>query len=398
MRNAALLFLSLALPAWAGQDLQALIDATPPQGELRLPPGRYAGPAVVTRPLTLDGQGRAVIDNGGKGTVLTLRTSGAVVRGLTLANSGASNDAMDAGLRIEGDDNLVENNRIEEVLFGMEIHQGDRNRVRGNRIVGKNLPLDLRGDAIRLWNSRGNLVEGNDMRRVRDITVANSPGNRLAGNRLEDGRYALHIVFSPGTVVEQNRLRDTVTGIVVLYSESAVIRRNFIGDVTGGGGACITFKDSGEGLVEDNDILHCATGLQANAPLSGERVLTIRRNRFAYNTIGISFYGEQGGHRVIDNRFENNLSQVVTSAAGVGSANDWRGNYWSDYQGFDRNHDGVGDTPYELDFYADRIWMEIPKTKFFANSPAFELLDFLERLAPFSAPYTILRDKAPRMR
>jgi nitrous oxidase accessory protein len=150
--------------------------------------------------------------------------------------------------------------------------------------------------------------------------------------------------------------------------------------------------------VEGNDILHCATGLQANTPLSTERVLTIRENRFAYNVVGMSFYGEQGGHRVLRNRFENNLSQVVTSGPGAGSANAWHGNFWSDYQGFDRNHDGVGDTPYELNFYADRIWMEIPKAKFFANSPAFELLDFLERLAPFSSPYTLLHDAAPRMK
>jgi nitrous oxidase accessory protein len=184
----------------------------------------------------------------------------------------------------------------------------------------------------------------------------------------------------------------------VLYSENVAIQKNFIADVMGGGGACVTFKDSGAGIVEDNDIMHCATGLQANTPLSTERVLFISRNRFAYNTIGMSFYGEQGGHRILHNRFENNLSQVVTSGPGAGSANAWHGNFWSDYQGFDRNSDGVGDTPYELNFYADRIWMEIPKAKFFANSPAFELLDFLERLAPFSSPYTILRDTAPRMK
>lgn len=33
----------------------------------------------------------------------------------------------------------------------------------------------------------------------------------------------------------------------------------------------------------------------------------------------------------------------------------------------------------------------------FANSPALELLDLLERLAPFASPSLILRDPAPRM-
>jgi len=75
----------------------------------------------------------------------------------------------------------------------------------------------------------------------------------------------------------------------------------------------------------------------------------------------------------------------------------WWGNYWDTYEGFDRDHDGYGDRPYELLAYADRIWMETPAARFFRNSPVLELLDFLERLAPFSAPSLILRDTAPRM-
>ena len=390
----ALLF---ALPA-AAQPLQPLIDATPAGGVLRLAPGRYAGPAAVERPLVIDGGGKAVVDAGGRGTVLTLRTSGAQVRGLVLSGSGGTHDGIDAGLQIEGDDNLVEDNAIEDALFGIHIRQGNRNRVAGNRVHGKDLPLGLRGDGLRLWNSRHNRVEGNVFVRVRDLTLANSPDNRIAGNRLDDARYGMHVVFSPRTLAEGNRIANTGTGIVVMYSEGVILRGNSIAHALEGGGAGIAFKDSGEGLVEGNDILHCAAGLQANTPLNAERVLTIRNNRFAHNVVGMSFYGEKGGHRITDNRFESNLTQVVTSASGVGAANVWHGNTWSDYQGFDRDGDGVGDTPHELYAYADRLWMELPKAKFFANSPVLELLDFLERLAPFSAPSLILRDAAPRMR
>jgi len=42
--------------------------------------------------------------------------------------------------------------------------------------------------------------------------------------------------------------------------------------------------------------------------------------------------------------------------------------------------------------------MELPKAAFFRNSPMLELVDFLERLAPFSSPYRILRDPKPLMR
>lgn len=389
----------LLLPAatQAAPPLQPLIDATPAGGVLRPAPGRYAGPAVIARPMTLDGDGKVVLDGGGKGTVLTLRTSGATLRGLAIAGSGDSHDAIDAGLLVEGDDNLVEGNAIADVLFGIHVKQGNRNRIVGNAVTGRPAPRGQRGDGLRLWNSRHNRIEDNTFSRVRDLTFANSPDNRIAGNRLADGRYGMQFVFSPRAVVERNDIRDTDTGIAVLYSPDLTLRGNTIAHALDGGGAGIAVKDSGEALIEHNVVLHCATGLSANAPLNAEAALTLRNNRFAHNVIGMYFYGEKGGHRIEANRFENNLTQVAVSAAGVGEANLWRGNAWSDYRGFDRDGDGIGDTPHEIWLYSDRIWMETPRAKFFGNAPALELLDFLERLAPFASPSLILRDPAPRM-
>ncbi len=391
-----LLLLPLTL-AQAAPPLQPLIDATPVGGTLRPKPGTYAGPAVVDRPMTLDGSGKVRLEGGGKGTVLALRASGATLRGLAIAGSGDSHDAVDAGLLIEGDDNLVEGNVIDDVLFGIHVKQGNRNRIAGNAVTGRAAPRGQRGDGLRLWNSRHNRIEHNTFARVRDLTFANSPDNRIAGNRLVDGRYGMQFVFSPRALVEKNDLRDTDTGIAVLYSQDLTLRGNTIAHALDGGGAGIAIKDSGEALIEDNVVLHCAAGLSANAPLNADAALTVRNNRFAHNVVGMYFYGEKGGHRITGNRFENNLTQVAVSAAGVGEANLWRNNAWSDYRGFDRDGDGIGDTPHEIWLYADRIWMETPRAKFFGNAPALELLDFLERLAPFASPSLILRDAAPRM-
>jgi nitrous oxidase accessory protein len=379
------------------QPVQPLIDATPSGGVLRAAPGTYAGPAVIGKPLTLDGGGKVTIEGSGRGTVLTLAASGATLRGLRLTHSGDSHDGVDAGLLIEGDDNLVEGNAIDDVLFGIHLKQGNRNRILNNRIAGRPAPRGARGDGLRLWNSRHNRIEGNAFVRVRDLTFANSPDNHILGNTLTDGRYGMQFIFSPRALIERNDLRDTDTGIVVLYSPDVTVRGNIIAHALDGGGAGIAFKDSGSALVEGNDVLHCASGLSANAPLNNEAVLTVRNNRFAHNVVGMYFYGEKGGHRIEANRFENNLTQVAVSAAGVGEANHWQGNAWSDYQGFDRDHDGIGDTPHEIWLYTDRIWMETPRAKFFGNSPALELLDLLERLAPFASPSLILRDPAPRM-
>ena len=150
-------------------------------------------------------------------------------------------------------------------------------------------------------------------------------------------------------------------------------------------------------LIEGNEVLHCAMGLMVNSPVHPENILYLKGNRLAYNDVALYFYGEKGGHVIHDNRLEDNLLQVAVTAYTSALHNDWLGNYWDDYQGFDLDANGRGDTPHVLYLYADRIWMDRPMTSFFRSSPALETIDFVERLAPFSDPDVILRDPSPRV-
>ena len=391
----------LALPVLAAPPapLQPLIDATPAGGTLRLAAGSYAGPARIAKSMTLEGGRQAVIIGDGKSTVLSVAAHGVTLRGLRITGSGDSHDRIDAGILVEGDEHRIEDNDIDDVLFGIHLKQVNRSRVAANRITGKDLSLGMRGDAIRVWYSRHNVIEGNHFTRARDLTFANSPDNHIVGNRFTDGRYGMHIIFSPRLLVENNRLSHTGTGIIVLYSPDLILRGNHVAHALTAGGGGIVFKESNDGLVENNEVLHCSVGLRVDAP-PAESVgkLTVKNNRFAHNIVGLFFYGEAGGHQFFGNRFESNLTTVAISAPGAGSANVWRGNYWDEYQGFDRNGDGIGDTPHEVYLFADRIWMETPMATFFRNSPVLELLDFLERLAPFSTPHRVLQDPSPKMR
>ena len=393
-----LAFVVLPALAAAPAPLQTLIDATPAGGTLRLAPGSYAGPAAINKPMTLEGGHRAVVIGDGKSTVLSVAANGVTIRGLRLTGSGESHDRIDAGLMLEGDDHRIEDNEIDDVLFGIHLKQVNRSRIAANRITGKDLSLGMRGDAIRIWYSSHNVIEGNRFTRSRDLTFANSADNRIVGNQFTDGRYGMHVIFSPRLLIENNRLSNTGTGIVVLYSPDLILRGNHVAHALTDGGGGIVFKESNDALVENNEVLHCSVGLRVDAPPQSVGALTVRNNRFAHNIIGMFFYGEEGGHRFFDNRFENNLNTVAISAPGAGSANVWRGNYWDEYQGFDRNGDGIGDTPHEVYLFADRIWMETPMATFFRNSPVLEMLDFLERLAPFSTPHRVLQDPMPRMK
>jgi nitrous oxidase accessory protein len=41
--------------------------------------------------------------------------------------------------------------------------------------------------------------------------------------------------------------------------------------------------------------------------------------------------------------------------------------------------------------------MDVPPARFFKGTPMLEVLDFLERLAPFTSPDLLLRDEQPLM-
>ena len=107
------------------------------------------------------------------------------------------------------------------------------------------------------------------------------------------------------------------------------------------------------------------------------------------------FLNDWRGNIFKQNRFVDNLTQVMVSSGRTANNNVWQGNYWSDYEGFDKDQDGVGDSPYKLYSYADRLWKDEPYAQFFKGSPMLEVLDFLERLAPFTEPNMLVQDDAP---
>ncbi|MCW9024026.1 MAG: nitrous oxide reductase family maturation protein NosD [Gammaproteobacteria bacterium] len=387
----------VSIPAYALPPLQLFVELTPTGTTLRPPPGTYAGPVIINRAITLDGGGEVIIDGGGEDTVVAVETDDVVIRGLKIRNSGTSHDQVNAGLLLHADNAVVENNVFENVLFGIHIKNANNNIIRGNTIRSRNEEFKSRGEGIRMWYSHDNLIENNDISHVRDLFFTNSSSNKILNNKISDSRIGMQFVFSPDNFIEGNLVSNNSTGIVVMYSNDLTIRGNQLSHMRSISGSAFSLKESSGVSVKDNDILHCAFGVIANAPMQPENIYHIQNNRFAYNDIGLYFYGEKGGHVITDNRFENNFTDVAVSSASTARANNWQGNYWGNYIGFDMDGDGKGDTPHNIFLYADRVWRDRRMAQFFRASPVLEVIDFVERLAPFSEPELILRDSQPKM-
>ncbi len=379
--------------------LQPIIDAAEENALIVLEPGTYAGPVIITRPLTLDGRGRVVIDAGGKGSVITLKTDGAIIKNLRLINSGDQHNDLDAGVLVRGNFNVVKGNIIEECLFGVDLQQANNNVVRGNKISSKSdASLGVKGDAIRLWYSRNNKIQNNVIRNSRDLVVWYSADNIISGNSVSDGRYGLHFMYSRYNLVEDNQFMRNAVGIFLMYSDSVVVRRNRIFRAQGSAGVGIGFKEASNMEITDNEILYNSTGLYLDvSPFQPDTTNRIYRNKIAFNDTGAKFLNDWTGNYFTDNIFSNNIRHVTVSSFSSANRNIWAANYWDDYEGFDEDGDGFGDRPYRLKVYADRILMDVPDAAFFNGTPILSMLDFMERLAPFTSPLLMLEDKEPRI-
>ncbi len=396
-----LLLCCLLLPLAVAADtpLQPLIDAAQPGSTLQLAPGRYSGPVRIDKPLTLDGGNEAVIDGGGEGTVVTIDTDGARLSHLRITGSGDRHNELDAGIRVSGKFNVIKDNVLDDVLFGIALHQSEYGIVRRNRIRSKVKEVAQRGDAIRIWYSHGNKVMQNRVEDARDLIVLDSHDNNLTDNWVTGGRYSLHVVNSRGTRISGNRFVGNEAGIFGLKANGLVISNNLVAEIRDVTGVGIGLKESSSAVIEGNRIFNVTIGIALDlSPEDEELPNRVENNLIAYNTVGIRFLSDRGGNHLNANRFHDNYIPVAVRNGGGAMKNRWRGNFWSGYAGFDQNDDGTGDTPYELYAYADQLWLDYPSTQFFVASPTFSLLDFLERLAPFTEPRLMVRDLTPRLR
>lgn len=380
--------------------LQALISIAQSGDTIKLRPGIYKGPVVIDKNnIIIDGSGVCTIDGEGKGSVVSIKADSVQIKNFLIINSGGSHDKVDAGVAIKGNYNVVENCRIQECLFGVDIYQSDYNKVLNTEITSlSRRELALKGDAIRLWYSKHNLIKRNFWHHVRDMVVWYSLNNSFEENMGLNNRYGIHFMYSHNNRIYKNELNGNSVGVFLMYSERTIMTENTIMNSQGVSGMCLGMKETSSNQILNNRFIYSAEGIHFDvSPFVPEKINTISNNEIAFCGSGMLFHNNQEGNLIKHNYFHNNLSQV-TAQGKTANGNVWGNNYFDDYQGFDRDGDNIGDTPYSLYTYVEHLWDFNKNVKFFYGSPILVILDFLERLAPFSQPKFVLRDNKPMFR
>jgi len=382
--------------------LQAMIDAAAPGDTVIVPAGTWTAPILIDKPLTLEGQAWPVIQGDGSGDVLRIQSPDVTVRGFVVRGSGISLDREDAGIRAMGANTVIESNRIEDALFGIYLEQAADSVVRGNTIDGMDLPISRRGDGLKIFYSPRTLIEGNVMRDTRDALLWYSPYSIVRGNDFATGRYGLHMMQSDHHLIEENVFRDNSVGVYIMYGTGFELRRNLLAGNRGPSGYGVGLKEASDVLLEGNRIVNNRAGVYSDAsPLQPETTVTYRNNLFAYNEIGLEMLPNTQRNRFQDNILLDNGEQVNVYGGGDLTHNDWavdgRGNYWSDYAGFDANGDAIGDLPYASKSLFDNLAGAQPELRLFHLSPASDALDLAAKAFPIFAPQPRMSDPAPLM-
>lgn len=387
----------------------ALIAAAAPGSTVVVPPGIYTEHIRIDKPLKLIGRrasdptaDRPVIDGAGSGDIVEIAAENVEIRGFIIRNTGINLEQENCAIRVTAPHATVADNALEDVLFGIDLKMAPDAVVRGNRIGGKRLDVARRGDGLRLWRSDRVLVENNTMHDGRDAILWYSTGVTVRGNHCERCRYGLHLMFSDDVVLEDNTLVGNSVGVYFMYSKQLVLRNNRLVRNRGPSGYGLGLKETDLYKVEGNVFVGNRVGVYLDgSPFTTQQPGIFRGNSFADNDVGMAFLPSVRGNVIAGNNFLDNIEQVSVQGRGDLSHNDFaeggRGNFWSDYTGYDGDHDGVGDYTHEPQRLFESLLDREPRLRLFLFSPAQQAIEFVGRALPAVQPEPKFTDPFPLM-
>jgi nitrous oxidase accessory protein len=364
------------------QSVQAAVAAARPGDKIEVRGGAYEGNLVLDKRLTLEGVGRPVLRGSGQGSVVVVAADGCAVRGLRIEHSGGDLTREDSGILLKSGENRIEDNEVGDVLYGIYLFGSRGNTLSRNVIRGRaELESGERGAGLHLWNSHDNTIEDNVISVMRDgMYIQSCTGNEIRRNRVSDLRYGLHYMSSDRNVFEDNLFTNNVAGAAIMYSKGIELRRNAFLRNRGFSSFGILFQDCTDLLAEENFIIDNATGIFIEAL----RHSTLRRNVIAENDVAIQMFSSAEANVFTENNFVGNLSPL--QLVGRGSATKWaldgRGNFWSNYDGYDLDGDGTGDVPHKVQNVFEHMEGNYPRLRIYLNSPAAQALAMAERSFP----------------
>ena len=340
---------------------------------------------VIAKSIRLLGTNAPVLDAGGVGTPLIINAPNCEVDGLVVRRSGRDLGSFDSGIMIRAPGATVRDCRVEVDAFGIYIHGVNDCLIAGNTIWGStNVASAERGNGIHLWKTQRNRIIGNAIHDKRDgMYFSYADDNLIVGNRVWDTRFGIHYMYSHQNRLLTNSLTHNEVGAALMFSRRAVVEGNVMLANRRHG---MVLKQLDSSLIRGNFV----SGQNRGVFMQQANQNRLEGNVLAANDIGLYLSAGSEQNVFVGNAFIRNTQQVwqppSETAQGPNGPNAFaekgRGNYWSDYTGSDRDHNGIGDTPYHQTDVFGYLVDRYPEARVFALSPALALLRKGEELLP----------------
>ncbi len=363
----------------AGTSLQQAIRSAKPGDVLEIERALYTGNFLVDKPLTLRGLNRPTLSGAQKGDTLRITATDVTIEGLIVRDSGDSLNDQNAGIYLYPGAHraVVRHCDLSYNLFGLWIEKANDVVIEGNLITGKReYNSSQRGNGIQLYNTTGARITNNNISFVRDALYVDVSHHAVfKGNKLHHSRYGSHYMNSYYNLWEDNDSYYNRGGLALMEVRDQVVRNNRAWGNSDHGIMLRTMQDS---VIENNVI----AGNNRGFFIYDVEYVTIKGNLVVDNYVGVHLSAGSTRNKVEDNDFVANREQVRYVGARDERWGVERGNHWSNYLGWDRDGDGVGDVPYEANDMVDRLTWRYPSVKLLLASPAVQALRLVSQQFP----------------
>ena len=301
--------------------------------------------------------------------------------------------------------------RAEQLRAALErVRPGEVIEVDGGRLTGPlvvSVPVVLRGINNPVLDGQGRgtiLTLGAPHISMSGFTVAHTGNSLLSDDAailvtaddvsiqhvtIEDALHGIYVLRASGFQLRSNRIRgkpaindeNRGNGIHLHKASDGIIEGNDIADVRDG----VYFNYADRNVIRHNHAARLRYGLHymwSNFNrFSGN---TFTRNIVAGNDVAVVEYGNSEANLFTCNAFVGNGTEL--REVGQESASRWddghRGNYWSAYDGWDLDGDGLGDRPYRLQDLFEYLEGERPVLRLLARGPAAAAVQRAEEAFP----------------
>ncbi|HLP94093.1 MAG TPA: nitrous oxide reductase family maturation protein NosD [Saprospiraceae bacterium] len=356
--------------------------------------GFYAeGNVTVNKPIALIGIGFPVLDGLRNCEIITVNASDVLIQGLEIRNSGQLSTIDLAGIKVLSSDRVkIINNRVLDCTFGIYLSNTNDCLISRNEVQGVIKEEQNSGNGIHLWKCARAMVEGNHLSGQRDgIYFEFVTDSEIRYNHSEQNlRYGLHFMFSHNDHYHHNRFHHNGAGVAVMYSRQVKMTENEFGFNWGSSAYGLLLKDISDSHIWKNRFERNSAGVY----MEGASRITLEQNTFQENGWALRVQASCDANTVRQNNFMGNSFDVSTNGSLV--LNTFDSNYWDRYEGYDLNHDGIGDVPFRpVSLYAVVV-ERMPYGLMLMRSFMVYLLDKAEKIIPSLTP-EMLKDDAPVM-